>query len=91
MAASPLLTEMKPERLAESLSEARKKLDAVDGEMILDFSEVRRVDSEILSAIMDLAAAAEEKKTKLILRGVNVDVYKVLKLMKLASRFSYVG
>jgi anti-anti-sigma regulatory factor len=57
--------------------------------MILDFSHVPRIDSEALKAILDLASAAEPKKVKLTLRGVNVDVYKVLKLMKLASRFSY--
>jgi anti-anti-sigma regulatory factor len=89
MAASPLLSEGKGERLADSLVQARKKLDATEGEMILDFSRVRRIDSEALRAILDLAGAAESKKIKLILRGVNVDVYKVLKLMKLASQFSY--
>jgi anti-anti-sigma regulatory factor len=89
MAASPLLSEGKGERLADSLVQARKKLDATEGEMILDFSRVWRIDSEALRAILDLAGAAESKKIKLILRGVNVDVYKVLKLMKLASQFSY--
>ena len=88
MAASPLLTEIKAGSLAESLLQAMKKLDTASGEMILDFSQVRRIDSAALKALLDLAIAAEPKKIKLILRGVNVDVYKVLKLMKLASRFS---
>lgn len=89
MAASSLLSEVKAERLADSLLQAKKKLEGADGEMILDFSHVPRIDSEALKAMVDLAGAAETKKAKLILRGVNVDVYKVLKLMKLASRFSY--
>lgn len=89
MAASPLLTEIKAGCLAESLLQAMKKLDTADGEMILDFSQVCRIDSAALKALLDLAIAAEPKKIRLILRGVNVDVYKVLKLMKLASRFSY--
>ncbi len=90
MAAGSLQTEVKAERLADSLVQAKKKLDDADGEMTLDFSQVRRIDSEVLKAMVDLTSAAEPKKIKLILRGVNVDVYKVLKLMRLASRFSYV-
>jgi anti-anti-sigma regulatory factor len=89
MAASSLLTQVNAEGLTESLTQAREKLDAAGAEMILDFSHVPRIDSEALKAILDLASAAEPKKVKLTLRGVNVDVYKVLKLMKLASRFSY--
>jgi hypothetical protein len=34
----------------------------------------------------NLATTADEKAAKVVLRGVNVDVYKVLKLMKLAPR-----
>ena len=34
---------------------------------------------------------ADEKGVKVVLRGVNVDVYKVLKLVKLASRFSFLA
>lgn len=89
MAASSSVSELKAGSLAESLLQTRQRLDASDGEMILDFSDVRRIDCEALKAMLDLAGAAEAKQTKLILRGVNVDVYKVLKLMKLASRFSY--
>jgi anti-anti-sigma regulatory factor len=89
MAASLLLTEVNTARLADSLVHASQKLDDASGEMILDFSQVQRVDAAALTALLDLASAAEPKKVKLILRGVNVQVYKVLKLMKLASRFSY--
>jgi len=38
-----------------------------------------------------LAGRADEKAVKVVLRGVNVDIYKVLKLMKLAPRFSFVA
>ena len=89
MAGSALLNEVMAEHPAKSLALAKKNLDDANGEMILDFSHVPGVDVEALSALLDLAGLAETKKVKLILRGVNVDVYKVLKLMKLASRFSY--
>jgi hypothetical protein len=38
-----------------------------------------------------LARVADEKAVKVALRGVNVDVYKVLKLVKLTRRFSFVS
>ena len=38
-----------------------------------------------------LAGIADDKAVKVVLRGVNVDIYKVLKLMKLASRFSFLA
>ena len=34
---------------------------------------------------------ADDKGVKVVLRGVNVGVYKVLKLVKLTSRFSFVS
>ena len=39
----------------------------------------------------EFAGIADEKGVKVALRGVNVHVYKVLKLVKLASRFSFVN
>jgi hypothetical protein len=37
----------------------------------------------------EFASAADEKSVKVVLCGVNVGAYKVLKLAKLASRFSF--
>jgi len=39
----------------------------------------------------ELACIADDKGVKVELRGVNVAVYRVLKLVKLASRFSFVN
>jgi hypothetical protein len=39
----------------------------------------------------EFARIADEKAVKVVLRGVNVDVYKVLKLVKLTQRFSFVN
>jgi anti-anti-sigma regulatory factor len=67
----------------ETLQEALEKLDSAKGELVLDFSSVRRIDSSELRALENLANVAEEKSVKVALSGVNVDVYKVLKLVKL--------
>jgi len=73
------------------IREATEKLDENVGEIILDFSSVRRLDSSTLRAIEQLASIAENKSAKVVISGVNVEVYKVLKLVKLASRFSFVS
>ncbi len=74
-----------------SLEQAAQELDGTLQELALDFSAVRRIDSRGLRALEELARKAEEKKVKVVLRGVNVDLYKTFKLIKLASRFSFVN
>jgi anti-anti-sigma regulatory factor len=74
-----------------ALEEARKMLDGAEGEVVVDFASVRRIDLGGLRAIEGLASAAEQKAIKVVLSGVNIDVYKVLKLVKLAPRFSFVS
>ena len=66
-----------------------EKLDGTDGEAVLDFSSVRRLDSSALRAMEEFVAVADQKGVKVVLSGVSVSVYKVLKLAKLASRFSF--
>jgi anti-anti-sigma regulatory factor len=75
--------------LVPALHDAADKLDSAEGEMALDFSSVRRLDSSAVRAMEELARKADEQAVKIVLRGVNVDVYKVLKLVKLAPRFSF--
>ena len=77
------------DRIAPALEDAAGDLDRAQGEAVLDFSSVRRIDSAGLRALEDLARVADEKAVKIALRGVNVDVYKVLKLVKLTRRFSF--
>ncbi len=81
---------LEQEHLVRSLRESQEQLNRADGEIVLDFSGVQRLDSAVLGTIEDLVTSADSKGTKLVLRGVRADVYKVLKLLKLASRFSYV-
>ena len=77
--------------MAQSLQQAQEKLDRAEGELVLDFYSVRRVDPSALRAMEAFAGAADEKSVKVALRGVNVDIYKVLKLARLTPRFSIVN
>jgi anti-anti-sigma regulatory factor len=74
-----------------SLREAVGNLHSAQGEAIVDFSCVRRIDSCALHALEEFVRVADEKAIKTVLRGVNVDVYKVLKLANLTQRFSFVN
>ena len=76
------------ERVVEGLQEAAEKLNSAEGEVVVDFSSVRRIDSKAVRALEGFANTADDKGVKVVLRGANVDVYKVLKLVKLGSRFS---
>jgi anti-anti-sigma regulatory factor len=79
------------EHVAEALTEIREKLNNSDGEVALDFSDVRRIDPSGLRAVEEFASAADEKRVKVVLRSVQVDVYKVLKLARLTTRFAFVS
>jgi len=73
------------------LQDALEKLslDGGGSDIVLDFSSVRRIDPSTLRTMEKLAAAAQAKSVKVVLGGVNVDVYKVLKLMKLTGLFVF--
>jgi len=77
--------------VVQALKEAGEKLDSTENEVVLDFSSVSRIDASGLIAMEEFANKADDKGVKVALRGVNVSVYKVLKLMKLASRFSFMN
>ena len=77
--------------VTESLEAATRELDGPVTELALDFSAVCRIDSRAVRVLEELANKAEEKKIKVVLRGVNVDLYKTFKLIKLANRFSFVS
>jgi anti-anti-sigma regulatory factor len=77
------------EHVVQTLQEAGEKLADVVGEVALDFSAARRIDASALRALEEFAGIAEDKGVKVVLRGVNIGVYKVLKLVKLGSRFSF--
>ncbi len=77
------------ERVVQSLQDAGRKLGGVEDELVLDFSSVLRVDPSALRAMAEFAAVADDNGVKIVLRGVSTDIYKVLKMVQLASRFSF--
>jgi anti-anti-sigma regulatory factor len=79
------------ERVANALQQACENLGGVEHELALDFSAVRRIDPGAIRAMEKLVVAADAQGIKVMLRGVNVDVYKVLKLVKLAPRFTFLN
>jgi len=58
-----------------ALQEALESFDRVEGEVILDFSSVDRVDVGAVRALEQLADAADGRDVKLTLHGVNVDIW----------------
>lgn len=91
MATTAAFLKVEEQRVIQALEEVAAKLEKADGEFVLDFSSVRRVDVSAMRALEDFARIAEEKSAKVLIRGANVDVYKVLKLVKLSRRFSFVN
>ena len=76
---------------AQTLREATAMIAGADGELVLDFSAVQHIDPKALRAMEELAQGAERAKLIVVFRGVNVKIYKVLKLARLASRFSFLN
>ncbi|HWY59680.1 MAG TPA: STAS domain-containing protein [Terriglobales bacterium] len=91
MATMTVWLKIDEERVVQALQEAGQKLDSAEAEVCLDFSSVLRIDASGLIALEELASRADDKGVKVALRGVIVSVYKVLKLVKLTSRFSFVN
>ena len=90
MSTIAVLLSIDEKRVVTALQEAGAALDG-PGEAVLDFSAVLRIDSAALRALEDFARVADDKGVKVLLRGTNVDVYKVLKLVKLTQRFYFVN
>lgn len=83
--------EISEQTVTAAVELAAEKLNSVQGETLLDFSSVRRIDAGTLRALEELARLADEKEVKVALKGVSVDVYKVLKLVRLSRRFSFIN
>ncbi len=91
MAMIAVWLKIEEDSVVQALQNGGEKLDSVEGEVTLDFSSVLRIDPIALRAMEEFARLADGKGVKVVLRGVNVNVYKVLKLVKLTSRFSFVS
>jgi len=91
MATLAVMIKIDGEHVLQGLHEAQQKLENADGELVLDFSAVKRIEPAALREMESLATAADGKKMKIALRGATVDVYKVLKLARLTSRFGFMN
>lgn len=76
--------------VAETLKEVRGGLAANGGEVLLDFFFVQTLDPAGIEGLEQLSATAQLLKAKVILRGVNVELYKVLKLSELTDKFLFI-
>lgn len=85
---TPTYLEVEGPNTAAALQAACEKLES-GGELTLDFSSVARIDPSAARGLEALAQAATEKTVKITLRAVNVEIYKVLKLARLTSRFAF--
>lgn len=91
MATVALWLKIEEKNLVPGLIEAEDHLDTGEGEIVLDISSVGRVDSAGIMALEKFANLADDQGVRVGLCGVNVDVYKVLKLVRLSNRFSFVS
>jgi anti-anti-sigma regulatory factor len=90
MNADAVWIQVDPERVAGALHEAAGKVNAGESDIVLSFSDVRRIDSKAAGAFEELARAADERSAQVTLRDVNVDIYRVLTQLRLAQQFRYV-
>ncbi len=79
------------EHVLAALKEAGEKLDPAAGELVLDFSSVRGVETGALQELSTLVAAAKQKGIKIVLHGVSPELYKVFKLTGQASQLAFVN
>ena len=90
MATLPVFLEIDAERVRDSLQGALEFVEGAEGEAVLDFSAVHRIDAKQVATLQELADMTEVTGVKLGICGVNVKIYKVLKLARLATRFGFV-
>lgn len=89
MATIAELIAIDPQNVTRSLLQAAEKLSSAPADATLDFSTVPQIDASVIGALEEVARIADERSVRIVLRGVSVDVYKVLKLVKLSRRFSF--
>ena len=92
MTNDPVCLRLAPDSLLHDLrAEALKAVQTVDGELELDFSAIVRLDAGAVRALEELAGIADQRAVRIVLRDVNLNVYKTLTLLKLAGRFKFAG
>ena len=89
MAMTAVWLKIDDKTVVQTLQYAVGRLGSVEDEVVVDFSSVRRIDPSGLRAMEEFVGIADSKDVTIVLRGVSVDIYKVLKLVKLAPRFVF--
>lgn len=72
------------------IQDAVDKVKSGEQGVVLDFSAVAWIDGNVVRALEELADLADGRSVKVALRAVNVDIYRVLKQLKLTERFCFV-
>jgi len=92
MATLAVMFKIDGQGVVQALQQAGEKLGTTgNGHVVFDFSAVRRIDPAGLAAMEELAGRADGQGVKVALRGVHIEVYKVLKLAKLTPRFLFLS
>ena len=89
MAMTAVWLKIDEDRVVQAFRDAGGKLGSVKDEVVLDFSSVLRIDPCALKVMEEFVDIADAKGVKIVLRGVNIGIYKVLKMVKLGSRFEF--
>ena len=81
-----------PDHPAQELrNEAIEQVTRAGGELVLDFSSMVKIDTATATAMEELADLGDRSSVRVALRGVNVGIYRALKLLHVANRFSYLN
>jgi anti-anti-sigma regulatory factor len=75
--------------IVTALEKASNELTGPEGEVLLDCTTLGRFDGNALRALENLARVAREKEVTVAMRGVNAELYKVLKLARLTASFVF--
>lgn len=91
MTTNAVWIKLDPERIIDGLK--HEAFDQVENGqcVVLDFSSVKRVDAGGLKALEQLARLAHDRSSQITLLGVNLEIYKVLKLVKLTPQLSFLA
>ena len=89
MPVSSILLEMDKTQLGTVLERAIGMLGGSDSELTLDFTSVDRVGPDDLKLLEKVGTVAAGKSARVVLRGINVRIYKALKIANLTERFGF--
>ena len=77
------------ERAEPLIRAALERVEAAQQDVVLDLSAVRRLDPDALRQMQELAARTRARSVNVVLQGVGIEVYKVLKLIALTGQFTF--